>query len=81
MTTDTRPVLTLLVVALLFGVINEFVRPIVSFLSIPLYILTLGLFFFVVNALMLLLHELALATSSASTSTSTASGRRSGAAS
>ena len=47
--------LTLLVVALVFGVINEFVRPIVSFLSIPLYIITLGLFFFVVNALMLLL--------------------------
>jgi putative membrane protein len=46
-------VLTVLFVALLFGVVNEFVRPIVSFLSIPFYILTLGLFFFVVNALML----------------------------
>src|SRR6478735_2004671 len=45
--------LTLLVVALLFGVVNEFVRPIVHFLSIPLYILTLGLFYFIVNALML----------------------------
>lgn len=53
--TDTDRLLTLLFVALLFGVINEFVRPIVSFLSIPFYILTLGLFFFVVNALMLLL--------------------------
>jgi len=52
---NTDRLLTLLVVALVFGVINEFVRPIVSFLSIPLYIITLGLFFFVVNALMLLL--------------------------
>lgn len=48
-------VLTLLVVALLFGVVNEFVRPVVAFLSIPLYLLTLGLMYFVVNALMLLL--------------------------
>jgi putative membrane protein len=47
--------LTLLIVALLFGVVIEFIRPIVSFLSIPLYLVTLGLFFFVVNALMLLL--------------------------
>jgi len=46
---------TLLVVAAIFGVVNAFVRPIVAFLSIPFYILTLGLFFVVVNALMLLL--------------------------
>lgn len=52
---DRDRVLTLLVVALLFGVVNEFVRPIVAFLSIPLYLLTLGLMFFVVNALMLML--------------------------
>ena len=51
--TDRDRVLTLLVVALIFGVVNEFVRPIVSLLSIPLYILTLGLFYFIVNALML----------------------------
>jgi putative membrane protein len=46
---------TLLVVAAIFGVVNAIVRPIVAFLSIPFYILTLGLFFLVVNALMLLL--------------------------
>jgi putative membrane protein len=51
----TDRVITLVVVALVFGIVNEFVRPIVAFLSIPLYLLTLGLFFFVVNALMLLL--------------------------
>ena len=41
------------VVAVIFGLVNAFVKPIVQFLSIPLYILTLGLFHIVVNALML----------------------------
>lgn len=40
--------------AVLAGV-NMIVRPIVKTLSLPLYILTLGLFFLVVNALMLML--------------------------
>jgi putative membrane protein len=46
---------TLAVVALIFGVINAVIRPIVIVLSLPLEILTLGLFTFVINALMLLL--------------------------
>ncbi len=41
------------VVAVLFGLVNAFIKPIVKFLSIPLYIVTLGLFHIVVNALML----------------------------
>ena len=41
------------VVALIFGVVNAIIKPIVQILSIPLYILTLGLFHVVVNALML----------------------------
>ncbi|OBA60438.1 hypothetical protein A5647_13455 [Mycobacterium sp. 1100029.7] len=41
------------VVAVIFGLVNAFIKPIVRFLSIPLYILTLGLFHIVVNALML----------------------------
>ena len=48
-------VLTIVLVAVVFGVVNLFVKPIVKLLSLPLYILTLGLFTFVVNALMLLL--------------------------
>ena len=51
--TERNRVLTLLLVALIFGVVNEFVRPVVALLSVPLYLLTLGLFYFVVNALML----------------------------
>ncbi|MBK5188311.1 MAG: phage holin family protein [Gemmatimonadaceae bacterium] len=42
-------------VALVFGVLNSFVRPILTFLSFPLLIVTLGLFTFVLNAVMLLL--------------------------
>jgi putative membrane protein len=40
-------------VAVIFGLVNAFVKPVVQILSIPLYILTLGLFHIVVNALML----------------------------
>jgi putative membrane protein len=46
---------TLIIVALIFGVVNFLVKPIVNLLSLPLLILTLGLFTLVVNALMLLL--------------------------
>jgi putative membrane protein len=41
------------VVAVVFGLVNAFIKPVVQILSIPLYILTLGLFHIVVNALML----------------------------
>ena len=37
-------------VALIFGVVNAVIKPIVAVLSIPFYILTLGLFHVVVNA-------------------------------
>ena len=43
----------ILVVALIFGVVNAIIKPIVQILSIPLYILTLGLIHIVINALML----------------------------
>ena len=54
-TTTGGEVLIIVLVAAIFGVVNLFVKPIVKLLSLPLYILTLGLFTFVVNALMLLL--------------------------
>ncbi|MDP2318692.1 MAG: phage holin family protein [Acidobacteriota bacterium] len=44
-----------LVVALIFGLLNALVRPILLLLSLPLLILTLGLFTFVLNALILML--------------------------
>lgn len=47
-----------LVVALTFGVLNAVVRPVAWVLTFPLIIVTLGLFLFVVNALMLWLTSL-----------------------
>ncbi len=46
-------VITLLVLGALFGVVNALVKPIVKVLAFPFYVLSLGLFAFVVNALML----------------------------
>jgi putative membrane protein len=48
-------VVPLLVVALILGFVSSFVRPVVTFFSIPLIIVTLGLFLLVINALMLML--------------------------
>lgn len=43
----------LLVVGLVIGLINLIVKPIVSFFSFPLIVLTLGLFYLLINGLML----------------------------
>lgn len=43
------------VVAIIFGLINALIRPLLKMLTCPLIILTLGLFTLVINALMLLL--------------------------
>jgi putative membrane protein len=45
----------LLVASLLLGILNSFLRPIILLLSLPLLILTLGLFTLVINALLLYL--------------------------
>jgi putative membrane protein len=44
---------TLIVAAAVFTLVNMWLRPVVRLLSLPLIILTLGLFLFVVNVLML----------------------------
>jgi putative membrane protein len=53
--TTTGRVLTLLIVAAIFGLVNAVVKPIATILSLPFIVLTLGLLIFVINALMLLL--------------------------
>jgi len=50
-----RKIVTLLIVGAIFGVVNALIKPIVKLFSFPFYVLTLGLFAFVVNALMLML--------------------------
>lgn len=51
----TRLLLTIGAVALVFGVLNAVIRPILFILSLPVLILTLGLFTFILNAIMLAL--------------------------
>lgn len=53
--TEGDRVVTLVLVALVFGVVNAVVRPVVKLISLPFIMLTLGLLIFVINALMLLL--------------------------
>jgi putative membrane protein len=50
---DADRVVTLLLVALVFGLVNLVVKPLTQLVALPLYLLTLGLIAFVVNAFML----------------------------
>jgi putative membrane protein len=45
----------LIVLAIVFGLVNSFIKPVVKILSFPISMMTLGLFGFVVNAALLLL--------------------------
>lgn len=51
---------TLLLAAVLLGLVNAVIRPIVFFLTLPLTVVTLGLFLFVVNGAMLGLVDMFL---------------------
>jgi putative membrane protein len=51
--TYSGELLPLLGVALVFGIVNAFIRPIAKLLALPFIILTLGIFALVVNGLML----------------------------
>lgn len=53
--TTEGKVVTLLIVALIFGVLNAVVKPIFTLVTAPLVLATLGLFLIVINALLLLL--------------------------
>ena len=53
--TYTGSVLPMIGVALVFGLVNATIRPLLKLFTFPLYILTLGLFSLVINGLMLLL--------------------------
>jgi putative membrane protein len=54
-TDTTDRVISLLIVALIFGVINAIIKPIFQLVTLPLVLLTLGLFLIVINALLLML--------------------------
>ncbi|MBA3339103.1 MAG: phage holin family protein [Geodermatophilaceae bacterium] len=50
-------IVTFLVLGLIFGLVNAVIKPVVKLLSLPFYIVTLGLFAFLVNAFMLQITE------------------------
>jgi putative membrane protein len=52
---NANKVLTLIAVALIFGIVNAVIKPIVKTVGCAFYVLTLGLIALVVNALLLLL--------------------------
>lgn len=52
---DPRAVINLLIVALIFGIVNAIVKPLLKATTCLINFITLGLFTFVINALMLLL--------------------------
>jgi putative membrane protein len=45
----------IIMVGLVFGVVNTLIKPVITLFSLPLIVLTLGIFTLVVNALMLML--------------------------
>ena len=51
--TFSGTIVDLLLVAVVFGVVNSLLRPILTVLTCPLIVVTLGLFTLVINALML----------------------------
>ncbi|GAA2575438.1 phage holin family protein [Actinomadura fulvescens] len=53
--TTAKRWLTLLAVAVIFGVVNAFIKPVIKVLGCAFYVLTLGLFALVVNAALLML--------------------------
>lgn len=48
---------TALATAILLGIVNTFIKPIVSFFALPLTIITFGLFILVINTLMLMIVD------------------------
>lgn len=44
---------TAVLASIVLGVVNTFIKPVLSFVSMPITIVTLGLFAFVINALVL----------------------------
>ena len=53
--TFTGNIFNLVMVGIVFGLVNALIRPIVKLLTLPLNVITLGLFTLVINTLMLLL--------------------------
>jgi len=53
--TFTGPWWKIIIIGAIFGIVNSLIKPLITILSIPLIILSLGIFALVINALMLML--------------------------
>jgi putative membrane protein len=54
-TDEVQAAITLGVLALVFALLNSYLRPLLKLLSLPINLITLGLFSFVINAAMLVI--------------------------
>jgi putative membrane protein len=54
---EVTSTITALVVAVLLGLLNTFIKPVLVFLTIPITLLTLGLFLLVINIIIVLLVD------------------------
>ncbi len=54
---EVNGILTAIIVALVLGVLNAFVKPILVILTLPITILTLGIFYLVLNVIMIYIAD------------------------
>ena len=54
---DVESIWTAILVAVILGVVNMFLKPVLFFLTLPITIITLGLFTVVINGLLILLVD------------------------
>jgi putative membrane protein len=54
---DIADIKTTIIVALVLALLNTFIKPILVFLTIPITIITLGLFLLIINAAMVMLTD------------------------
>jgi putative membrane protein len=54
---EVKDFVTAIVVAIVLALVNTFIKPVIIFLTLPVTVITLGLFILVINALMILLVD------------------------
>ncbi len=54
---DVKDFVTAIVAAIVLALVNTFIKPVLVFLTLPVTIITLGLFVLVINALMIMLVD------------------------
>jgi putative membrane protein len=55
---EVKDFVTAIVVAIVLALVNTFIKPVIVFLTLPVTVITLGLFILVINALMILLVDM-----------------------